>query len=84
MYFYCMCRLIFIKLYDSGYLMFIVVKGFLFGEELLRYFFFGGKKKKVYFLFEELGMIVGFVFCYDCFFISVCKEIYFIYFNYFF
>lgn len=84
MHFYCMCRLTFIKSYDSGHSMPTVAKGLLSGEELLRHFSSGGKKKKVYFLFEESGMTVGSASCHDCFSTSVCKEIYFIYFNYFF
>ena len=84
MHFYCMCRLTFIKSYDSGHSMPTVAKGLLSGEELLRHFSSGGKKKKVYFLFEESGMTVGSASCHDCLSTSVCKEIYFIYFNYLF
>ena len=74
----------FIKSYDSGHSMPTVSKGLLSGEELLRHFSSGGKKKKVYFLFEESGMTVGSASCRDCLSTSICKEIHFIYFNYFF
>ena len=74
MHFYCMCRLTFIKSYDSGHSMPTVAKGLLSGEELLRHFSSGGKKKKVYFLFEESGMTVGSASCHDCFSTSVCMQ----------